>query len=74
MYFKPLSLEEITSYVETGDGLDKAGAYGIQSIKESFVDRIEGSVDNMMGLSRKVIRKTLKKKSLEYRKSRFSLR
>ena len=60
VYFKPLSLEEITSYVETGDGLDKAGAYGIQSVKDSFIDRIEGSVDNMMGLSRKLLETLLK--------------
>ena len=69
VYFKPLSLEEITSYVETGDGLDKAGAYGIQSVKDSFIDRIEGSVDNIDGTFSKIIRNPSKRKCLECRKS-----
>ena len=60
VHFKPLSLEEIVSYVKTGDCLDKAGAYGIQSVKDSFIDRIEGSMNNMMGLSRNLLEKLLK--------------
>ena len=60
VYFKKLSLEQMISYVETGDGLDKAGAYGIQSVRESFVDRIEGSIDNIMGLSQNLLERLLK--------------
>ena len=59
--FKRLSLEQINSYVETGDGFDKAGAYGIQSVNDRFVDHIEGSIDNMMGLSRNLLERLLKK-------------
>lgn len=49
--FKPLSLEEITYYVENYQPFDKAGAYGIQEwIGFIGVTKIEGSYFNVMGL------------------------
>lgn len=49
--FKPLSLEEITYYVENYKPFDKAGAYGIQEwIGFIGVTKIEGSYFNVMGL------------------------
>lgn len=49
--FKPLSLEEITYYVENYQPFDKAGAYGIQEwIGFIGVNKIEGSYFNVMGL------------------------
>ncbi|MEN0057666.1 MAG: Maf family protein [Bdellovibrio sp.] len=50
IFFKPLSDEQIWSYVETGEPLDKAGGYGIQSGGRVFVERFEGSFDNVVGL------------------------
>ena len=51
VYFKPLSLEEITFYVENYKPFDKAGAYGIQEwIGFIGVTKIEGSYFNVMGL------------------------
>ena len=73
VYFKRLSLEKIISYVETGDGLDKAGAYGIQSVKDSFVDRIEGSIDNVMGLSRDLLERLLKENNWNVKKINNSM-
>jgi septum formation protein len=51
VYFKPLSMEEITYYVEKYQPFDKAGAYGIQEwIGFIGVNKIEGSYFNVMGL------------------------
>lgn len=48
--FRRLSREEIRAYVRSGDPMDKAGAYGIQSGAAHFVARIEGSYSNVVGL------------------------
>lgn len=48
--FRPLSAGEIERYVATGEGDDKAGAYGIQGRAGAFVTRIEGSYSNVVGL------------------------
>jgi len=51
VYFKPLSMEEITYYVDRYQPFDKAGAYGIQEwIGFIGVNKIEGSYFNVMGL------------------------
>jgi nucleoside triphosphate pyrophosphatase len=42
--------EEIRAYVATGEPLDKAGAYAVQGQGRSFVERIEGSETNVIGL------------------------
>ncbi|MFC0634185.1 Maf family protein [Brevundimonas balnearis] len=48
--FKPLSEDEIASYVATGDWRGKAGGYGIQGPAGAFVRRIVGSQPAVMGL------------------------
>jgi septum formation protein len=50
VWFAPLSEEEIAGYVASGEPMDKAGAYGIQGLASKFVDRIEGSYSNVVGL------------------------
>ena len=42
--------DEITAYVQSGDPLDKAGAYGIQSPHFQPVARMEGCYASVMGL------------------------
>ncbi len=50
VYFYPLSVEEITAYVDSGECMDKAGAYGIQGIFARYVKGIEGDYNNVVGL------------------------
>ncbi len=46
----PMTEQEIRSYVETGDPMDKAGAYGIQGIFAKHVEKIRGDYNNVVGL------------------------
>ncbi|MGO1767579.1 septum formation inhibitor Maf [Advenella sp. S44] len=47
---KPLSQDEIEWYVRSGEGIGKAGAYGIQGLASAFVESISGSYSGVMGL------------------------
>jgi septum formation protein len=49
--FRQLTEDEITSYIATGEPMDKAGAYGIQGYGATIVRRIDGDYFAVMGLS-----------------------
>ena len=49
--FKPLSDGEIYAYIDGGEPMDKAGAYGIQGEGGKFIEGYEGDFDTIMGLS-----------------------
>ena len=48
--FRPLSAEEIRRYVQSGEPMDKAGAYGIQGRAAMFIEDIRGSHSGIVGL------------------------
>lgn len=48
--FASLGDETIRRYVATGEPMDKAGAYALQGIGGMYVERIEGSYSNVIGL------------------------
>lgn len=50
VFFRALNEAEIRRYVSTGEPMDKAGAYGAQGIGAVFVERIDGSYSNIVGL------------------------
>ena len=47
--FRPLSETEIQFYAQSGEGLDKAGGYGIQGVGMGLVARLEGDYSNIVG-------------------------
>lgn len=48
--FYDLSENMIRSYIETGEPMDKAGAYGIQAYGASLVEKIDGDYFTIVGL------------------------
>ncbi|KAH8273824.1 hypothetical protein KR044_001149 [Drosophila immigrans] len=50
VYFGELSATQIQSYVDSGDPLDKAGAYGVQGPGGALIPRIDGDFYCVMGL------------------------
>ena len=57
VWFNPMTEEEISWYVAP---LDKAGAYGIQGRGAKFIDRIQGSYSNVVGLPVALVYRLLK--------------
>ncbi len=48
--FRPATESELLSYIHTGEPMDKAGAYGVQSLGALLVQGIHGDFYNVMGL------------------------
>ena len=56
---RPMSDEDIEDYIASGEWVDKAGAYAIQETAERFVESLEGSFSNVVGLPMELLRRML---------------
>lgn len=65
--FRRLTDEEIDAYVATHEGMDKAGAYGIQGFGATIVERINGDYFAVMGLPLVRLIGLLREVGLRYR-------
>jgi septum formation protein len=48
--FRNISNREIDAYIKTGEPFDKSGGYGIQGRAMGFIESVQGSYTNVMGL------------------------
>jgi len=51
--------EDIDAYVATGESLGKAGAYAVQERGDRFIERLEGSFSNVVGLPMELVARML---------------
>ncbi len=58
VWVSPLTSEDISWYVASGEGRDKAGGYAIQGLASRFIPRIQGSVHERCGAARERGRRT----------------
>lgn len=63
--FRTLEEKEIKAYIDTGESMDKAGAYGIQGLGALFVEGIVGCYYNVVGLPLNLLNQNLKKFGVE---------
>jgi septum formation protein len=59
-----LSDREIDWYADSGEGLDKAGAYALQGKGSLFVESIDGSYTNVIGLPMETLYRILRRHGL----------
>ncbi len=52
---KPMSVDQLEAYLDTGAWAGKAGAYGIQDHGDAFIERIDGSFTNVVGFPMELI-------------------
>ena len=59
VYFRKVTDEEITEYINSENTLDKAGSYAIQGKAREFVEKIEGNIETVIGLDIEKLRRIL---------------
>ncbi|WP_241191248.1 Maf family protein [Deinococcus psychrotolerans] len=55
VFFRTLTPSEVQWYAQTGEGLDKAGGYGIQGLGAALIERIEGEYSGVVGFPLSVV-------------------
>jgi len=56
---RPMTRAQIEAYVDSGEAMGKAGAYAIQETGDRFVQRVEGSFSNVVGLPLELLARLL---------------
>ncbi len=64
--FGSMSDAEVRAYAATGEPDDKAGAYAVQGIGGLFVERVEGSPSNVVGLPVRLLARLLAEAGLSW--------
>ncbi len=59
VYPKKMTAQQIAEHIRSESWRDKAGAYAIQETGDEFVEKIEGSLTNVMGLPMELLRRLL---------------
>jgi septum formation protein len=59
--FNCVSTDQIWDYIDTGEPMDKAGAYGAQGMGSFLVKSIEGGYDTVVGLPVELVKRLLAK-------------
>jgi len=59
VYPKKMSDQQIAEHIAGGSWQDKAGAYAIQQQGDEFIERIDGSLTNVMGLPMELLERML---------------
>lgn len=63
--FREMTESEIEWYISTGEPMDKAGAYGIQGFASLFIDGIQGSYSNVVGMPIQMLEKLFRRLNLD---------
>jgi len=59
VYPKKMTAEQIAEHIKSGSWRDKAGAYAIQEGGDEFIEKIEGSLTNVMGMPMELLKSIL---------------
>jgi len=60
VYPKKLTAEQVAEHIKSESWRDKAGAYAIKEAGDEFIERIEGSLTNVMGLPMELLQQLLR--------------
>ena len=65
IYPKPMTPKQIDEHIKSDSWKDKSGAYAIQENGDEFIEKIEGSLTNVMGLPMEILTQLLHELAIE---------
>ena len=64
VFFRELTPGEVEWYARSGEGLDKAGGYGIQGLGAALIERIEGEYSGVVGFPLSIVVRLLRQRGV----------